>query len=195
MSRLGQTPSQTVGPFFHMRLGEPAPSLLVPPGTRGAIRIEGRVLDGGGDPVDDALVELWQADAEGRYCHPRDRWPPARGGFTGFGRSATSAEGAYVFDTLKPGRVRSGAGAGDGKRALQAPHVSLIVLARGLLAHLYTRVYFEDEAAANAEDPVLAQVPPARLRTLIAVRAPGSAAIYRHDVVLQGADETVFFDV
>jgi protocatechuate 3,4-dioxygenase alpha subunit len=191
MSRLGQTPSQTVGPFFHMQLGEPAPGLLVPPGTHGAIRIEGRVLDGGGEPVDDALVELWQADAEGRYCHPRDRWPPARGGFACFGRSATSAEGAYAFETQKPGRVPTG----DGDGTLQAPHASLIVLARGLLAHLYTRVYFEDEAAANAEDPVLAQVPPARRRTLIAVRAPGSAAIYRHDLVLQGAGETVFFDV
>ena len=136
---------------------------------------------------------LWQADAEGRYCHPRDRWPPARGGFTGFGRSATDAEGAYAFETQKPGRVR--AGPGDGKGALQAPHASLVVLARGLLAHLYTRVYFADEAEANAGDPVLAQVPPARRRTLIAVRAPGSALIYRHDVVLQGADETVFFNV
>jgi protocatechuate 3,4-dioxygenase alpha subunit len=189
MSRLGQTPSQTVGPFFHMRLGEPAPGRLVAPGARGAIRIEGRVLDGGREPVADALVELWQADAEGRYCHPHDRWPPTRGGFTGFGRSATDAEGAYVFETQKPGRVR----ARDG--ALQAPHASLVVMARGLLAHLFTRVYFDDEVAANAEDPVLLQVPPARRRTLIAVRAPGSAPIYRHDLVLQGADETVFFDV
>jgi len=189
-----------VGPFFHLRLGGRGQEALVAPGTPGAIRIEGRVLDGQGEPVPDALIELWQADAAGRYCHPRDLWPPTRGGFTGFGRATTDGGGAYAFETLKPGRVHDG---GDpptaalpgpaGPHAQAAPHVSLVVFARGLLAHLHTRVYFDDEAEDNARDPVLALVPPERRRTLIAAHI--SPVAYRHDLVLQGAGETVFFDL
>ncbi|HEY4012583.1 MAG TPA: protocatechuate 3,4-dioxygenase subunit alpha [Polyangiaceae bacterium] len=191
MTRLLQTPSQTAGPFFHLRLGGAHQHRLVEPGSSGAIRIEGRVLDGEGAPVVDALIEIWQADAEGRYVHPADRWPREPGCFTGFGRAQTDPKtGVYVFETRKPGRVP---GAGGG---LQAPHASLVVFARGLLGHLYSRVYFDDEAAANAVDPVLSSVRADRRGTLVAVRdGRGDPPAYRHDIVLQGPGETVFFDV
>ncbi|MBV9945993.1 MAG: protocatechuate 3,4-dioxygenase subunit alpha [Myxococcales bacterium] len=195
MSRRDQTPSQTVGPFFHMRLGGAQENRLCAPAVAGALRLEGRVLDGEGQPVGDALLEVWQADGDGRFCHPLDRWPPEPGRFTGFGRATTNAKtGAYAFETRKPGRVRDAAG------AWQAPHLSVVVFARGLLGHLYTRVYFDDEVRPNAEDPVLSSVPPERRRTLVASRvtagSPGDVPdVYRHDLVLQGEGETVFFDV
>ena len=195
--RLGQTPSQTVGPFFAYGLtpqqyGNPFRSLAGPtladedtPGER--IRIVGRVLDGDGVPVPDAMIEIWQADAEGRYAHPADpRASNVR--FTGFGRcgTGTDPENRFIFDTIKPGPI------GDG----QAPHVNVVVFMRGLLSHVYTRIYFADEAEANARDPVLASVEEARRRTLIAARetAP-SGTVYRLDLHMQGPDETVFFDV
>ena len=186
-----QTPSQTAGPFFHLRLGGPDQHRLSDARTAGAIRIEGRVVDGDRQPVGDALIELWQADAEGRYLHPADLWPNDRGPFTGFGRACTDPKtGEYSFETTKPGRVRGPHG------GLQAPHASLVVVARGLLGHLYTRVYFEDEPDANEEDPVLSSVAQDRRSTLVAARLvrEGPPA-YRHDIVLHGADETVFFDV
>jgi protocatechuate 3,4-dioxygenase, alpha subunit len=194
---LKQTPSQTVGPFFAYGLtpeqyGYPFRSLagasLVDdevPGER--IRITGRVLDGDGAPVADAMIELWQADGEGRYAHPAD----TRGSnirFKGFGRcgTGTDPEHRFVFDTIKPGRV------GDG----QAPHVNLIVFMRGMLTHVYTRIYFSDEAEANARDRVLARVEEARRRTLIAAReTTPRGTVYRLDLHMQGPDETVFFDV
>ncbi len=182
MSRLGVTPSQTVGPFFANALLRDALNVVAGPGVQGErIRLEGRVLDGDGQPVPDALVELWQANAVGRYNHPADaRGLPLDRAFLGFGRSGTDDDGRYWFDTIKPGR------AGD-----QAPHLNLTVFARGLLNHLSTRVYFpEDETDA---DPILRLVPPARRPTLIARRlAPG---VYAFDVVLQGKpeQETVFF--
>src|SRR5690606_27162064 len=150
------------------------------------IRIEGRVLDGDGQPVDDAMIEIWQADPQGRYAHPAD----ARGNkaFRGFGRcgTGTDADKRFVFDSVKPGAV-------DGQ---QAPHVSVIVFMRGLLSHLYTRVYFADEAAANARDPVLLSVPAERRATLVAERRDdGGVAVYRFDIHMQGDRETVFFDV
>jgi protocatechuate 3,4-dioxygenase alpha subunit len=199
VTRAGQTPSQTVGPFFHLRLGGADEHRLWPREAPGALRLEGRVLDGEGQPVVDALVELWQADAEGRFCHPHDRWPRRAGDFTGFGRAATDSKtGRYAFETLRPGRVRA-----SPRTPLQAPHLSLTLFARGLLGHLFTRVYFDDEVAANAEDPVLLRVRPDRRSTLVATRIDGEASeaahregrVYRHDLVLQGPDETVFFDV
>lgn len=197
MSKLRQTPSQTVGPFFSYALtpeqyGYDFKSItggsLIEgdvPGQR--IRIEGRVLDGKGEVVPDAMIEIWQADGEGRYAHPAD----PRGSniaFKGFGRvgTGTDPEARFIFDTIKPGSV-------DGA---QAPHVNVIVFMRGLLLHAYTRIYFSDEAAANARDPVLASVPTERLKTLIAVRDETSAGVvYRLDIHMQGPDETVFFDV
>jgi protocatechuate 3,4-dioxygenase, alpha subunit len=195
--RLKQTPSQTVGPFFAYGLtpeqyGYPFRSLAGPvlvdsdtPGER--IRITGRVLDGEGNPVPDAMIEIWQADGEGRYAHPVDtRGSNVR--FKGFGRcgTGTEPENRFVFETIKPGRV------GDG----QAPHVNVIVFMRGMLCHVYTRIYFDDEAEANARDPVLASVDEPRRRTLIAVRNTTPAGtVYRFDLHMQGPDETVFFDV
>jgi protocatechuate 3,4-dioxygenase, alpha subunit len=194
---LKQTPSQTVGPFFAYGLtpeqyGYPfrsiAGSSLAGDDTPGErIQITGRVLDGDGAPVPDAMIELWQADGLGRYAHPADQ----RGSnlrFKGFGRcgTGTDPEHRFVFDTIKPGRV------GDG----QAPHVNLIVFMRGMLTHVYTRIYFADEAEANAHDPVLAGVEEARRGTLIAARETTPAGVvYRLDLRMQGPDETVFFDV
>ena len=190
---LGISPSQTVGPFFHYGLtpgeaGYAAPDTLtrsaVSQGHAGLrISLAGRVLDGQGAPVPDAMIELWQADSDGRYDHVLPN--PVRGSnsFRGLARTATSAEGLYRFETLKPGPVRDEIG-------IQAPHLALTVFARGLLIHLFTRAYFADEPA-NASDPVLALVPEARRSTLIArVESPGQ---YRHDIRLQGEDETVFF--
>jgi protocatechuate 3,4-dioxygenase, alpha subunit len=195
--RLKQTPSQTVGPFFAYGLtpaqygypfGALVGSVLVDDDTPGKrIRIVGRVLDGQGGPVPDAMIEIWQADAEGRYAHPADR----RGSnlrFQGFGRcgTGTDPENRFVFETIKPGPI------GDG----QAPHVNLILFMRGMLCHVYTRIYFEDEAEANARDPVLASVEEARRHTLIATRQTSAAGdVYRFDLRMQGPDETVFFDV
>ncbi len=197
MSKLRQTPSQTVGPFFAYALTPEqygydftsiAGGSLIEgdvPGQR--IRIEGRVLDGKGEVVPDAMIEIWQADGEGRYAHPAD----PRGSniaFSGFGRvgTGTDPEARFIFDTIKPGSV-------DGT---QAPYVNVIVFMRGLLLHAYTRIYFSDEAAANARDPVLASVPVERRKTLIATRDETSAGtVYRLDIRMQGPDETVFFDV
>ena len=186
----GQTPSQTVGPFFHDALSLPGADTLVTPATRGErIEIVGRVLDGDGQPVPDALVEIWQANAAGRYRHPEDTQDkPIDPAFTGFGRAATGADGSFRFLTIRPGRVP---GRGN---TLQAPHINVGLFARGLLRRLVTRIYFED-AAENAEDPVLALVAdPIRRATLLARRRDGDGVGYRFDLVLQGEGETVFFD-
>ncbi len=183
-----QTPSQTVGPFFAIALApesygfQPiAGSALAGGGAPGErIRIEGRVHDGRGEPVPDALIDLWQADSEGRY----PRAPAERGAFAGFGRCATDAEGRFRFLTVKPGRVDDS----------QAPHAVLAVFARGLPSHLFTRIYFSDEPD-NATDPVLSGVDAARRETLVGQRrdAP-DCAVYEFDIRLQGGAETVFFD-
>lgn len=194
---LKQTPSQTVGPFFaygltpHQygyQMASIADGDLLTPEVEGErIRLEGRVFDGEGAPIHDAMIEIWQADAQGRYAHPAD----TRGsnvGFKGFGRvgTGTDPEMRYVFNTIKPGAV------GDG----EAPYINVIVFARGLLNHLFTRIYFSDEAAANAGDAVLAGVPENRRQTLVAQREDGpGGAVYRFDIHLQGERETVFFDV
>jgi protocatechuate 3,4-dioxygenase alpha subunit len=194
----GITPSQTVGPFFKYGLTPNGQydwndaftgNLVTPDASGERIRIEGRVFDGEGQPVPDAMLEIWQADAQGRFADPQDKRALPNAKFRGFGRSGTDANGTFVFDTVKPGSVPDP----DGKP--QAPHVLLAVFARGMLRHLYTRVYFADEAG-NGSDPVLALVPVDRRATLIAAREAGNGnAVYRLDLHLQGENETVFFDV
>lgn len=190
MRRLGQTPSQTVGPFFGMKLK--TSNVLAGGATSGQrIRIEGVVWDGDRHPIEDALIEIWQANSHGRYRHPADRRDlPLDEGFTGFGRAESEpGTGAYRFETIKPGRVP------DARGRLQAPHISMVVFARGMLNHSFTRMYFADEEA-NRDDPVLARVAPERRLTLLARRIEaGPPPVYRFDVRFQGDDETVFFDV
>ncbi len=185
------TASQTVGPYLHIGLcglytadlTANAPELA---GRR--IVIEGRVVDGKGEPVPDGMVEIWQANPAGRYRHADDaRDLPLAAGFTGFGRVATEPDGSFRFVTVKPGAVPGP----DGRS--QAPHIVVSVFMRGLLKHVSTRLYFPDEAQANAGDWVLSQVPAERRQTLIA-RDAGSGTLH-WDVVLQGQDETVFFDI
>ena len=190
-----QTPSETVGPYFTMGLLREARNVLVTDATEGErIRIEGRVTDGAGEPVSDAMIEIWQANAHGRYDHPEDTQDkPLDAAFGGFGRAATDDDGAYWFETVKPGPVP-----GPGN-ALQAPHIGVAVFARGMLRQAYTRIYLAGEAA-NENDPVLSAIDDAERRnTLIASGAGGAAgegrAVYRFDIVLQGANETVFFDL
>lgn len=192
----GITPSQTVGPFFsyaltplgRYRLDDLVTDDLRTPDAVGEpIVIEGRLLDGDGEPVADGLIEVWQADGSGRYARPANaRGPNAL--FRGFGRAATDANGRFRFRTVKPGRVPGPKGAD------QAPHLDVAVFARGLLRQLVTRIYFADESA-NADDPILALVPPERRGTLIAARTEGGAeAVYGFDIRLQGDGETVFFE-
>jgi protocatechuate 3,4-dioxygenase alpha subunit len=185
---LTPTASQTVGPFLHIGLAWLTRGEIAPPDVAGeCVSLTGRVLDGDGQPVTDALVEIWQADARGQYAHPEDyRHQPAEPTFRGFGREPTDEHGAFRFTTVKPGRVP-----GPGGRS-QAPHLLVTVFMRGLLRHLVTRLYFPDEPA-NADDPVLNLVPPDRRATLVA-RAAG-AGLLEWDIVLQGRGETVFFDV
>ena len=193
---LGQTPSQTAGPYFTMRLSGEGENVLTSPESVGQrIRIEGRVLDGDRNHIEDALIELWQADSSGRYHHPADDRTdvPLDPAFSGFGRCASDFKtGAYSFLTIKPGPVPHPDG------GLQAPHVSLTIQARGMLDPTFTRVYFDDEPDANQADPVLQSVPVHRRSTLIAEHTEGddtSVPTYRFDILYQGDDETVFFDV
>lgn len=187
------TSSQTVGPFFSPALlrGDARRNVLIQAETAGErIRIEGHVLDGDGVAVPDALVEIWQANAHGRYNHPADQGPALLDPFfVGFGRSGTAEDGTYWFETVKPGPVTF-----DGRQS-QAPHICVTVFSRGLLNHLATRLYFEDEPS-NALDPVLRCVPDCRRATLLTRRESGGAVVvYRFDIVLQGANETAFFSV
>jgi protocatechuate 3,4-dioxygenase alpha subunit len=193
MSTSSLTSSQTVGPFFSPALlrEDARRHVLTQPETAGErIRIEGRVLDGDGVPVPDALVEIWQANAHGRYNHPSDAGPATLDtSFLGFGRSGTDEDGNYWFETIKPGSVRF-----DAAR-MQAPHICVTIFSRGLLNHLMTRLYFADEPA-NADDPVLLCVPEDRRATLLARREPnGAAVVYRFDIIMQGANETAFFNL
>jgi protocatechuate 3,4-dioxygenase, alpha subunit len=185
-----QTPSQTVGPFFHYALPYEAGPHVAGEAAQGErITIEGRITDGDGLPVTDALVEIWQANAHGRYDHPEDTQDkPLDEGFGGFGRAPTDAEGVFRFYTVKPGAV---AGLHN---EMQAPHINIGILARGVLKRIATRLYFADEAELNRYDPVLNLVPEERRATLIAQRS-ADAPVYRLDIVLQGANETVFFDI
>jgi protocatechuate 3,4-dioxygenase alpha subunit len=168
------TPSQTVGPFFHFALLREPLDELVDPSDPAAVTLAGTVLDGAGQPVADGMVEMWQADAEGRYAAGR------------FGRAGTDEQGRYSFTTLKPGRVPTAGG------RLQAPHIELAVFARGLVKQPLTRVYFPDEDEANAEDPVLASIEDPVRRTLLIARSEGSGL--RFDVRLQGEDATPFLE-
>jgi len=189
-SKLVTTPGQTVGPFFALGLDRPEWSDLTrhdPQGER--IVIEGQVLDGDGAPVPDALLELWQANAAGRYDHVADEQTDKKldPNFLGYGRVATDAQGRFRIKTIKRGPVP---GRGN---ALQAPHINVAFFARGLLRQLYTRIYFSDEPA-NASDPLLAGIEDGAVRqTLIARRSEGGA--YRFDIVLQGEDETAFLGI
>jgi protocatechuate 3,4-dioxygenase, alpha subunit len=180
------TASQTVGPYFACGLSTGLVATdVVPAGAARGIRVEGTVLDGAGQPVPDAVVEIWQADESGRYAgSAKSAAGEAGPRFGGFARSATDPEGHFHFLTVKPGRVPHPSG------VLQAPHVAVTVFARGLLKHLVTRLYFPEEAASNATDPVLSTVPDDRRATLIARQEPGALVF---DIRLQGADETVFF--
>jgi protocatechuate 3,4-dioxygenase alpha subunit len=175
-----RSPSQTIGPFFAIALPWPEGPFVVKEGTLGAIRLRGRLLDGAAEPVPDGLVEIWQADADGRIAEAAD------GGFRGFGRCPTDREGGYAFLTVKPGRVHGTDG------AMHAPCVLVSVFARGLLKRAVTRIYFPDEEAANGVDPVFSQVADARDRaTLMATKTDGG---YVFDIRLRGEGETVWFE-
>lgn len=185
----GLTPSQTVGPFLAIGLPWPDGPYVVPPQTPGAITISGQVLDGAGEPIPDALVETWQADPDGRFSHPDDP-RGAAGTFRGFGRCPTGTDGSYHIVTRKPGPLPCPEG------GTEAPHLDVSVLARGMLDRVVTRIYFPDEAQANAADPVLASIgDPARAATLIAAADPAVPGVLRFDIHLQGDQETVFFDI
>jgi protocatechuate 3,4-dioxygenase alpha subunit len=158
------------------------------PGLAGThIRLEGRIFDGEGNIVPDAVVEIWQADCQGRYAHPADGRALSSNSFRGFGRCPTDKDGGFAFDTVKPGTVPGPAG------TTQAPHINVGVFSRGLLKRLFTRIYFAGDPA-NAADPILALVPVERRDTIIAKPDPAKPGSYRLDVRLQGAGETVFFD-
>jgi len=184
---LRTTASQTVGPYLHIGLTWLVADNLIGPDVTGApVTIDGRITDADGKPVDDALVEIWQANARGRYDHPDDaRNIPLEPGFRGFGRVPTNAAGAFRITTIKPGPVPAPGG------GMQAPHINVLIFMRGMLRELRTRLYFPDEPA-NASDPVLARVPAQRRGTLIAT--PRGSGTLGWNVVLQGPDETVFFD-
>ena len=189
MTELVLTPSQTAGPYLTIGLIDgPTTNRLVDEADPRAIRISGVLLDGAGDPVADGMVEIWQANEAGRYAHPADDRAeiPLEDGFRGFGRSATQEGGRFEFVTVKPGRVPWV----DGR--LQAPHLLVGVFARGLLKRVATRMYFPDEEAAIAGDPVLLALEPTERATLVA-RAEDD--VLRFDIVLQGAGQTTFFAV
>ncbi len=190
---LTATPSQTVGPFFHFGLAQhPALGTLAGPGVPGErIRVHVSVSDGDGQPVPDALIELWQADADGRYSSANQGQPVGnqdRTGFSGFGRLPTSPDGSCVFETIRPGLVRDDSG------RFQASHINVCLFARGLLRQLYTRIYFTGDDRLK-DDVVLAAIPEERRQTLLAVPVAGAAGEWRFDIRLQGAGETVFFDL
>lgn len=204
-TRLPETAAQTAGPYLHIGLYPSAaglpirtqerPNVVAGPAVSGErIRVEGLVLDGTGSPIRDAMIELWQANAHGRYNHPADdRDLPLDEGFRGWGRAVTDFRtGLWWFETIKPGRVQ-----GRQRHKKMAPHVSLWIAARGINVGLHTRLYFGDETAANAEDPVLGMIEqPVRRATLIAARGERDGQlVYRLDIRLQGEGETVFFDV
>jgi protocatechuate 3,4-dioxygenase alpha subunit len=200
-----ETSSQTVGPFVHIGLYPAVSGILARSRTYGnqlatthaygqRIRLEGQIIDGNGETVRDALLEFWQADGHGRYAHPAD--PQAKSadvGLSGFGRSVTDPDtGTWTLESIKPGAVR------DLNQRPMAPHINLALFARGLNIHLHSRIYFDDEVKANALDPVLQQcVPAPRRQTLIARRKETTQDpyVYRFDMVLQGKNETVFFDL
>jgi len=185
------TPSQTVGPYLHLGLTErrSVPCIAGAEAQGERLRLKCRILDGDGEPLNDAMIEIWQADAQGRYKHPDDpQGKAADPACRGFGRMGTGEVGECEFETIKPGRVPGPGG------ALQAPHLNVAVYARGILWQLYTRVYFSGDPA-NQADPVLALVPAHRRESLMARPDPGHPGDWFWDVHLCGEQETVFFDV
>ncbi len=205
LTPMRETASQTAGPYVHIGLAPKAAgfdifennfgNVLVAPATQGErIFIEGRVFDGSGTPLRDVLVELWQADAQGRYAHPADRQAAGAGdaAFRGWGRACSDFEtGVFTFETIKPGAVAGRDG------VPMAPHLNLWIAARGINIGLNTRMYFDDEAQANATDPVLRLIEwEVRRKTLVARREKrGAHVVYCFDIRLQGDAETVFFDI
>lgn len=185
--RRGMTPSQTVGPFFHgglMWLDVPD---LGATASGERIEVAGAIVDGDGAPVPDAMLELWQANAQGRYAHPADRQnTPLEPGFKGFGRIATDKTGTFRFRTIRPGGVPGV----DGN--LQSPHINVTLFMRGQLTHLFTRLYFADDPTLAA-DPALSLVDPKRRETLLARRTGQNPVRYEWNIAMQGANETVFF--
>ena len=190
-----RTPSQTVGPFLHVGL-VPGPygvreifghvvADADQPGTH--IRLQGCIYDGAGNILPDALVEIWQADHQGRYPHPADGRSVTSNSFRGFGRCATDRDGGFAFSTVKPGTVPGPGG------TTQAPHINVGIFARGILKRVFTRIYFLGDPA-NAKDPILGLVPAERRETLMAKPDPAKPSVYRFDIYLQGDKETVFFD-
>jgi protocatechuate 3,4-dioxygenase alpha subunit len=188
MTDLGTTPSQTIGPYLALVLPwEDGPD-VVSAGAADTVTITGRMFDGAGEPVPDGLVETWQADPEGRFDHADDprgaqRYP----GFRGFGRCPTDDAGNFLIHTLKPGTLPADGG------ETEAPHLDVSVFARGLLNRVVTRIYFPDEAGANAADPLLRELPAEDARALVAV--PEADGRLRFDIHLQGPHETPFFHV
>lgn len=204
LHRLKETPSQTAGPYVHIGTnpnwveitgvweGDLGLVLVAPEAKGERILVTGRIFDGAGQPLTDALVEIWQADAAGLYNSPEEKRGKADPHVVGWGRQPTDAKtGVFRFETIKPGRVPFP----DGR--LMAPHITVWIVARGVNIGLHTRLYFGDEAQANAEDPVLQRIDPTeRVKTLIAPRSEEAGlACYTFDVHLQGVDETVFLDV
>jgi protocatechuate 3,4-dioxygenase, alpha subunit len=204
LDHLKETPSQTAGPYIHIGAtpnhagiagvyGDDLGKTMVGRGAKGErITIVGRVFDGAGEPLKDALVEIWQADAAGRYNSPAEKRGKADPNFTGFGRQATDSQtGEFRFETIKPGSVPFV----DGK--LMAPHITFWIIARGINVGLHTRMYFSDEAAANDKCPVLARLEhKSRIKSLVAERSEKAGkVVYAFDIRLQGEDETVFFDI
>ncbi|WP_321782611.1 protocatechuate 3,4-dioxygenase subunit alpha [Burkholderia pyrrocinia] len=197
MTTLKQTPSQTVGPYFAYGLCPQqydydlkslfTPTIAATHAEGEHVLLVGQIFDGDGNVISDAVLEFTQVDAAGRY--PASRDDIATSGFTGFARvgTGTDTQHRFVVETVKPGRLA----------ADEAPHINVTVMMRGILTHAFTRVYFDDEAAANAADPVLNAVPAERRTTLVATRdaQPGRPIVYRFDIRMQGPDETVFFDV
>ena len=177
------TPSQTIGPFFHDALLNEDRSELLSPDHPRAVRIDGTIYDGAGEPVPDAMVEIWQANEEGHYADTSDDLKT----FSGFGRSGTDADGWYSFVTIKPGPVPGHDG------SLQAPHIMVSVFARGLLKRLVTRIYFPDESESNARDPVLSSMEDPEFRKTLVANDEGGAL--RFDVHLQGDNQTAFFEL
>ena len=202
LNYLKESPSQTAGPYVHIGLAPGAAGFdiydhelgrdIAGPNAAGQrIRVEGVVIDGMGSPIKDVLLEVWQANSAGVYAHPEDG-RPVEDGFRGWGRVITDFEtGEWGFDTIKPGRVMGRNG------ALMAPHLSLWIVARGINIGLNTRMYFADEAQANAEDPVLRLIEWERRRATLMASATerDGTPVYRFDIKLQGEDETVFFDI
>jgi protocatechuate 3,4-dioxygenase alpha subunit len=204
LNHLKESPSQTAGPYVHIGTNpnwveitgvwnEDLGLVLVGPETKGErIMIKGRVLDGSGAPLRDALIEIWQADAQGLYNSPQEKRGKADPNFVGWGRQPTDAvTGEFRFETIKPGRVPYS----DGR--LMAPHITFWIVARGINIGLHTRLYFADEEAANNECPVLARIEnKARVKTLVATRGEENGLpTYTFDIHLQGEKETVFFDI